>query len=139
MTSAGLDKLDEITARKVMQTGVATVSPELPVAAFQEFLTGEEISGAPVTDENGGLSGVASKTDIVRFLTTDPTLLSDEVLRDVTVGEIMTTAALTVDVGDSVREVARRMLEGNVHRVIVTEDGQIRGILTTFDLLRLLL
>lgn len=123
---------------KIMQPGVATVSPELPLTSFQEFLTGEEISGAPVVDQDGVLQGVASKTDIVRFLTTDPTILSDEVLQGVTVAEIMTSDALTVGVDDPVSDVARMMVEGNVHRVIVVDSEKIQGIVTTFDLLRAL-
>ncbi len=128
----------EMPVGEVMQRRVATVSPELPIASFQEFLTGEEISGAPVVDHNGELLGVASKTDIVSFLTTDPTVLSDEVLRDVTVEEIMTQDALTVQVDESVGEVARKMVDGNVHRVILIDSGQIQGIVTTFDLLKAL-
>jgi CBS domain-containing protein len=128
----------EIRIGEIMQPGVATVSPELSISSFQEFLTGEEISGAPVVDQNGELQGVASKTDIVTFLTTDPTILSDEVLQGVTVAEIMTENALTVDIDEPVGDVARKMVDGNVHRVIVIDDGQIRGIITTLDLLKVL-
>jgi len=128
----------EIRIGEIMQPGVATVSPELSISSFQEFLTGEEISGAPVVDQNGELQGVASKTDIVTFLTTDPTILSDEVLQGVTVAEIMTEDALTVGIDEPVGDVARKMVDGNVHRVIVIDDGHIRGIITTLDLLKVL-
>jgi predicted transcriptional regulator len=122
----------------VMQLGVVAVSPELPISSFQEFLTGEEISGAPVVDENGVLQGVASKTDIVSFQTTDLAIASNEMLQGATVAEIMTRDALTVGIDESVGEVARKMVESNMHRVIVVESEQIRGIVTTFDLLKVL-
>jgi CBS domain-containing protein len=127
-----------IRVGEVMQTGVASVSPELPVAALQEFLTAEEIGGAPVLDQNGALLGVVSKTDIVSYMTTDPTILSDEALRDVTVGEIMTEDVLTVEINELVEDVARKLVENCVHRAIVTDGEKIRGIVTTFDLLRVL-
>jgi CBS domain-containing protein len=132
------DRLNNTTAGKIMQTRVTTVSPELPITTFQEFLTGEEISGAPVVDEDGVLHGVASKTDIVTFLTNEPTFLSDEVMQGVTVGEIMTPGVLTVGVDENVREVARRMVSENVHRVLVVDGGEIQGILTTLDVLKVL-
>jgi CBS domain-containing protein len=121
-----------------MQSGVVAVSPELPVSTFQEFLVGEEISGAPVVDQNGVLQGVASKTDIVSFESTDMASATDEMLQGLTVAEIMTRDALTVDINESVSEVARKMVESNMHRVIVVESEQIRGIVTTFDLLKVL-
>jgi CBS domain-containing protein len=130
--------LKEIMASDVMKPGVATVSPELTLATFQEFLVGEEISGAPVVDDNGALQGIASKTDIVRFLTTDPTIVSEEVMNGVVVKEIMTEDVVTVDVSESISDVARKMVDLNVHRVVVVSDESIRGILTTFDLLELL-
>ncbi len=123
----------------VMQPGVVTVSPELPITAFHEFLTGEEIGGAPVVDQNGVVQGVASKTDIVNFQATDPAFLNDEVLQGVTVAEIMTRGALTVDIDDPVDEVARKMVDSNIHRVIVVDSGKVCGIVTTFDLLKVLI
>jgi predicted transcriptional regulator len=123
---------------EIMQGGVATVSPELSLSGFLEWLTGEEISGAPVVDQNGVLRGVVSKTDIVSFLTNDATAVADDVLQSATVDEIMTEDALTVDISEPIQDVARKMVDGRMHRVIVVADGQIRGIVTTFDLLKVL-
>ena len=128
----------ETRVRDIMQTGVAAVSPELPITSFHEFLTGEEIGGAPVVDQSGTIQGVASKTDIVNFLATDPAFLNDEVLQGVTVAEIMTRGALTVDISEAVGEVARKMVDSNIHRVIVVDSEKVCGIVTTFDLLKVL-
>ena len=122
----------------LMQRSVVSVSPELSLASFQEFLTVEEFSGAPVVDQNGTLRGIASKTDIVTFLTNDPKIVDEEVLGDVTVGEIMSDDAVTVGVDEPVSEVARKMVDAGVHRVLVLDDGEIRGIVSAFDLLRAL-
>ena len=123
---------------EVMQRGVVSVSPELTLASFQEFLTAEEISGAPVLDQNGGLRGIASKTDIITYMTNDPGILNDDALRDVTVADIMSVDALAVGANESIGDVARKMVEASVHRVLVVEDEEIRGIVSTFDLLRAL-
>jgi CBS domain-containing protein len=37
-----------------------------------------------------------------------------------------------------ISELARTMRENQIHRVLVLEDGNVRGIVSTFDLVRLL-
>lgn len=54
------------------------------------------------------------------------------------VGDVMTPAAFSVGPDDPVNEVAAFMLRGRIHRVLVTEEGRLRGLVTTFDLLRVL-
>lgn len=54
------------------------------------------------------------------------------------VSDIMTAAAFSVSPDDTVEEVAAFMLRGRIHRVLVTEGGRLRGLVTTFDLLRVL-
>jgi CBS domain-containing protein len=49
--------------------------------------------------------------------------------------EIMTVALFTVAPDLSIREAARRMLEADVHRALVVEDGRLLGILSSLDIL----
>ena len=123
----------------VMQKGVATVSPELSVQDFEEFLTGEDISGAPVVTLNGELVGIASKTDIVRALSEVAYQAGEDLYQQrLTVEEIMSREVVTVSPQAPIKEVAAIMLEGRLHRVIVADDDHILGIITPFDLLALL-
>jgi len=48
-----------------------------------------------------------------------------------------TSALLTVDAGSSVLEAARQMIEANVGSMLVTVEGEITGIVTERDYLRL--
>ncbi len=120
--------------RDIMQQGIISVSPELALKDFQELHTGEDISGAPVTGSDGRLVGVASKTDIVRALA-DEVSQRDILTPELTVEDVMTTDVVTVRPEAELREVARMMIDGNLHRVIVTEGDEVLGIVTTFDLL----
>ena len=122
-------------ARDVMQKGVAVVSPELSVEQFEDFLTSEDISGAPVVTANGQLVGVASKTDIVRVMS-ERIAESDLFEPSLTVEEIMSSEVVTVSPEAGIAEVAQTMLDGQLHRVIVADDEQLLGIITPFDLLR---
>jgi len=55
-----------------------------------------------------------------------------------TVEDIMTEAAFTVSPSATAREVADFLLRGRIHRALVVEKGILRGLITTFDLLRVL-
>ncbi len=139
MSARTNDPIEDTTVGSLMESDVRTVSPELPIASLEEFLVGEEIGGAPVVEEDGRLRGIVSKTDIVRHLTERLDAETAEAMDDVTVGEIMTEDVVTVSIDEKVTKVARTMVEHRLHRVLVVDDEQtIRGILTTFDLLKLM-
>ncbi len=125
-------------ALDIMQKGVMTVSPELSVTDLEEFLTIEEISGVPVTGPGGQIMGIVSKTDIVRTLSETAHQRSELLQPDLTAGDIMTKGTITVRPDEDVREVARCMIDGHLHRVIVTSSEDVLGIITTFDLLKLI-
>ena len=55
-----------------------------------------------------------------------------------TAEEVMTRNLLTIDPEASVGEAAARMLEHDVHRLLVVERGQLEGVITTRDLIRVL-
>ncbi len=61
--------------------------------------------------------------------------LEDEALL---VRDIMTPTVYTVPEETPVAELARTMVAGRIHRLIVTRRDNVVGIVTTLDLLRLL-
>ena len=109
--------MTEATAEEIMQPGVVMVSPELSLSRFEEFLTGEEIGGAPVVDERGELRGIASKTDIVRFLTSDEHVVANDMMNNFTVAEIMTREVVTVNARDPASAIAGKMIDNGVNSV----------------------
>jgi CBS domain-containing protein len=53
-----------------------------------------------------------------------------------TISEVMTRNVISVSPDTSLQEAARIMSERGIHRVLVTRDGELAGILTTTDLVR---
>lgn len=53
-----------------------------------------------------------------------------------TVREIMTPIVFKVDESTPVQEIADTMITGRIHRLLVTSNGKIVGIVTTMDLLK---
>jgi CBS domain-containing protein len=149
-------------AREAMTRNVLTVRPDWPVEELADFLVRHGIHGAPVTSESGDLLGVVSLTDIARASTlseedlsdadrheyyqrlleepfpSEPDIVPAEEHAQIRVQEIMTPVVLAVDEDSTLREVAARMVEARVHRLFVTQEGKIVGILTALDLLRII-
>jgi CBS domain-containing protein len=148
----------KLCAADLMNSEVLTVNEEMTVGDLADYLTGNEISGAPVVDDEGRLVGVVSLVDVVTasrdggkdgspefYLRDRPDRYSPEELRELsdhdentTVGEIMTPSVYSVEEDASVSEVASLMLRAHLHRVLVTREGELVGIISTSDLLGLL-
>lgn len=65
--------------------------------------------------------------------------LPESQLNQFFVQDIMTPATFTVEPDTSVHDLAEFLLRGRIHRALVVEDGALRGIVTTFDVLRAVL
>lgn len=151
----------EYSAADIMTDQLHTVPHDWTVDQLATFLIDHSISGAPVVDEGGILSGVVSLTDIVRqgceqgldldtrddqfYSTVTDRVLAPEEARafresvdeGALVADIMTPVAFEVSPNTSLLQVAEAMVRGKIHRVLVTEEGKLKGIITALDLLRL--
>jgi CBS domain-containing protein len=143
-----------MTIKDIMQRKVIKVEPEMPVADLAAFLTGHGISGAPVT-EGGKLVGVVSLYDIVASGPPRGELrphyfrqewmeeavnegFTVESIGDKTVRDIMNPAVYSLGEDASLNELVEMMLKGRIHRVIITRNHKLVGIVTTTDLVRLI-
>ena len=62
--------------------------------------------------------------------------LPEGVFDGYTVSDIMTKAAFTVKPSDTVADAGKFLLQGRIHRALVVEGDQLKGIVTAFDLLK---
>ncbi|BCX88757.1 transcriptional regulator [Methylomarinovum tepidoasis] len=123
-----------LQAKDIMEPRVVSVPPEMTLEQFEEFLTVQNIDGAPVQNATGEIVGIASKTDVIRALRFQSRGISPE---KVTVADIMTDNVVFVPPDLSPPEVAELMIDQGIHRVLVGDRQHVRGIITAFDLLRL--
>ena len=153
--------MQNFSAKDVMNPKVLSVRDEMTLHELATFLTENEISGAPVLDRNGRLVGVVSQTDIAlseaeraavehddsgwgtnlsRVKRLNREDLSGLHLEEsgLLVRDIMTAAAYTIPEALPVSQVAKTMIAGRLHRLLVTRDHHVVGIVTPFDLLNLL-
>jgi CBS domain-containing protein len=117
-------------ASDVMVKDVITVTESMLLKDVARMFVEKKITGAPVVNANGELAGVISETDIIRKTT------SIGAWSPSTVGQIMTKPAVTVAPDETLQRVCEMMYNRRIHRVVVAEGAQIKGILTSMDILR---
>jgi CBS domain-containing protein len=151
-----------LTARDLMETQVVTVAPEEPLVRVRQLFLEEDIRAAPVVDDEQRVLGVISATDLLRAANEDEeearegaSYFRDDVelsawsladlaehfearLGEHTVAEYMTDGVVSVPPDASPAAIARSLRANRVHHVLVVEQGVLRGILSTFDLLGVL-
>jgi len=152
----------DLTAKDIMNQDVLSVGIDWSIDQLADFLVDNSISGAPVISEDGRLSGVVSLTDIVRYrsmpatenreepheyyIHTSELNYSNEDIESfhldaeslVSVRDIMTPRIFNVSEETKVRDIADVMIRGNIHRVLVTRNDTLVGIITTMDMLRII-
>ena len=135
--------------KDVMTREVVTVSPKATLKEAARLLGTKGISGLVVVDGDE-VVGVLSEADILvkesgeRVTHTgilgwlfEPGASEWEAkLAARTVGEAMTSPALTISPGRPAHEAATRMIEDDVNRLPVVEDGKLLGVVSRADLVR---
>ena len=148
--AAVLENLDALDVRDIYTENVVTVEADETMGRVINLLREHGISRLPVVDDDddGLLSGIVTRYDIVDFVVrdTEKTTRGDrsgevERLLDLPVYDEMTNPVETAGLGDSVRDAVEDMLENDYSGVVVTPDDDDRvvgGILTKTDVLRAL-
>lgn len=154
--------LQTMTAEQIMCQSVLTAPFDWSVDRLARFLIDKNISGAPVVDQSGQVIGVVSSSDVVRQAgsglvdmakrdddfyrsMTDASLSPEDqrafhesIDQSVLVNDIMTPMVFEVALDTPLQRVAEAMVKGRIHRVIVTRKGQLKGIISALDLLKVM-
>jgi len=152
--------MQDVKARDIMSKRVHSVSPDLPLIDLERELSAHRITGAPVMDR-GNVVGIVSRSDIDRHLAReesrvaatatwfyragsdedegadtqpDPSGAAMESLRRTRVREIMTPEVISVSADEPIAQVAEVMRSRRIHRVLVIEDGDLLGLVSSLDI-----
>lgn len=126
--------LHSLSVGDYMTQSIMTFSPEQDVIAAARILAERGFSGAPVVDDTGNLAGILSDTDCIRAMVKfgfDPDWRG-------LVADFMSPNVETVDIDDSILEVAQRFSQKRYRRYPVMEDNRVVGVVSRIDVLRAL-
>jgi CBS domain-containing protein len=131
--------------RDVMTSDVMTLQDDESLVVALRKLVRRRASGAPVLDAEGRLAGVISQRDImswheraVKELSKQSILVPGEYLRRLQaqrVRTVMTTSPTSIPESASLQAAMALFRERNIHRLPVTRNGRVVGIITGSDIL----
>ena len=120
-----------------MTRDVETARVDTPVEQIARVMQARGISGLPILDARGHLVGVVTRTDLIQLgvmQTGRRPSNSAMTWPQRRASEVMTHGAVEVNSSTSLRHAARTMIDNDIHRVFVTEAGQLAGVICAVDL-----
>lgn len=124
----------------IMTSNLHTVTPKDSLKTVKEIFDQHRIHHIPVVKYKE-MVGIISKTDFLHFLRGYTNNVTDEFINDSRLNayhaeDIMTTGLARVESTDRINVVLEVFKENLFHAVPVVDDGELVGIVTTFDIIK---
>ena len=110
----------------LMVKSVVTTRPHKSVGHAKDIMKTNHINSVPVVDDEDHIEGIVTSTDMLA-----------DVSDNTPVSKIMATKVYTVPLYSDPHIAARVMRNHKIHHVVVTHEQKIVGVLSAFDLLKL--
>jgi DeoR family transcriptional regulator, catabolite repression regulator len=106
------------TALEAKRYGVFTSESSMTLAEATRRMVVEDVSALVITDADGYLTGILSRTDVIRAA------IQMQDWQDRLVEEFMNTEVVTVPIQTTLRDVAEILLDHRIHRVVVIREDE---------------
>ncbi len=123
------EALEGLTVRQIMTSPVSTVTPGMTVRQMIDKMMVEKHLGYPVV-EDGKVLGIITLQDAQRV----PAGEQDTVL----VGQVMTREVISLPPEALVTDALQAVTRNNIGRLVIMDRGQMVGIISRSDLMRVL-
>jgi len=128
---------------RVMRTDLVTIPPETSLIQARDIIADKKIAHLLVVDDNGNLIGIVSDRDLKQSWASPATTLSQHelnyILSKLTVAAIMRKKIVTIPPDTTIERAARILQENRIGSLPVTDQGRLVGIITTTDVMEMLL
>jgi CBS domain-containing protein len=113
----------------IMTRNLVTAGPDDTLSVAREIFMRDRVHHLPIVDGNK-LVGILTTYDLFKFQGRNGSY------NDVKIRELMTTHVATLEPDDKVGSAAELFLENLFHAVPIVKDGDLHGIVTSFDVLK---
>lgn len=117
-----------MNTEQYMSTPVVFTQPNVKINYLKEMFTRKQINAVPVMKENGEITGIITSSDIVS--------IHDETL---CVADVMSSKVHVCAKNSRIQDAGKIMLKHNIHHLIVMEDGNVIGMLSSMDIIKALI
>lgn len=140
----GFSQLDQISVSDVMSPSPLTISESEGVEKARALMRDLDVRSIPVVDAEGRLTGVLGVKDLMEYYGKErgqrrsgTRTAGDTVDLSITVGSLMNSPAIHMEVDSHMAEVVSLMADNRISSVVVVEREQPTGIVTHMDVLEL--
>jgi len=119
-------KLKDMIVSDIMISPVVVTQKNKSIKHVKGLFEKKKIHSIPVLSTDGEIEGIITASDVA--LETDDNLL---------VANIMSTKTHVVGIKSGVQDAAKMMEKHQVHHLVVMDDGQVVGILSSMDFVKL--
>ena len=125
-------KVNTFTKTKIMNVSDIMISPVVvsqnnkSLKHVRDLIERKKINAIPVLSMEGEIEGIITASDIAQE--------SDYTK---TVSEVMTTKSYVISKNSGVQDAAKMMRKHDVHHLVVMDEGQVIGILSAMDFVKL--
>ncbi len=113
--------------RDVMTPDVIVAKPDDIVGGVREIMRAHDIHSMPIVDDQDRLVGMITSSDLMPGFSAR-----------IPISRIMSSKVYTVTPDADVGTTAQMMRQYHIHHVVVTDGNKVVGVLSSFDLLRLI-
>ena len=137
---------------EIMKKDVYTVNEDDSLIEALKLISEKKVSGMPVTDDSGRLTGFISDGDIIRFLSDSyPSFVNiysfitidfDSRLKEIVhtkVKNIARKTVITVNADDDISDVCSRLSKKHIKKAPVIKDGAMVGIINVSNITKYVL
>jgi predicted transcriptional regulator len=119
--------------RDLMHPGVYSCQSNATLGQVAVLLTQHQVHALVVSDREGRPMGIISDYDLLagEWLSIDDESLST--MRQLTASDLMSYPVDTVEADVPIKDAARSMIEKDISRLLVTDNGKPAGVISTTD------
>ncbi len=122
--------MEDLKARDIMTRPVVSARKNASARDIALQLLSGLYSGMPVTEEDGKVIGIVTEFDLLGQICEGKELVK------LTAEEIMGKEPIAVDINTPIKDVLTTMLNRNIIRLPVTEEGRLVGVIARCDILK---
>jgi acetoin utilization protein AcuB len=127
----------------IMRKDLVTITPDTSIVRAKDILSEKAIEHLMVVDKDGKLVGIVSDRDLKQTWASPATSLSahelNYLLKQLTVDMIMVRKIITITPTTTIERAGRIMQENRISALPVMENKKLVGIITTTDVMGVLL
>jgi CBS domain-containing protein len=126
----------DTSIKNVMTKEVVTVTPLQKLVDVKHIFEKKNFHHHIPVTEKGKLKGMISLVDFLYAIKKASLDDDEEVYHTLTVKDIMRECPVTKPSSATLKEVAGELAKGEVHAILISDEGNLKGIVSTADVIR---